>query len=61
MSYLAEGHIIQLRGEPPAHIITPAVHLRKEQVGETFRDMLDMPYTDDIPVMMRQLLAAGRT
>ncbi len=43
--------IIQLRGEPPAHIITPAVHLRKEQVGETFRDMLDMPYTDDIPVM----------
>lgn len=28
--------IVQLRGEPPAHIITPAVHLRKEEVGATF-------------------------
>ncbi len=43
--------IIQLRGEPPAHIITPAVHLRKEEVGATFRDKLDVPYTEDIPLM----------
>ena len=33
-------YIIQLRGEPPAHIITPAVHLRKEQVDATFEDKL---------------------
>jgi L-lactate dehydrogenase complex protein LldF len=43
--------IIQLRGESPAHIITPAVHLRKEQVGETFRDRLGIPFTADIPKM----------
>jgi L-lactate dehydrogenase complex protein LldF len=30
-------YIIQLRKEPPSHIIAPAVHLVKEQVAETFR------------------------
>ena len=28
--------IVQLRGEPPSHIVLPAIHLTKEQVGETF-------------------------
>jgi L-lactate dehydrogenase complex protein LldF len=31
-------YIIQLRGEPPSHIIAPAFHLHKEQVAQTFRD-----------------------
>ncbi len=31
-------YIIQLRKEPPSHIIAPAFHLHKEQVEETFRD-----------------------
>ena len=44
-------YIIQLRGEPPCHIITPAVHLRKEDVGLTFHEKLDIPYTEDIPSM----------
>ncbi len=30
-------YIIQLRGEPPSHIIAPAVHVTKDQVEETFR------------------------
>ncbi len=30
-------YIIQLRNEPPSHIIAPAVHLRREQVADTFR------------------------
>jgi len=30
-------YIIQLRKEPPSHIIAPAIHLSKEQVAETFR------------------------
>ncbi|AWK85901.1 LutB/LldF family L-lactate oxidation iron-sulfur protein [Azospirillum thermophilum] len=30
-------YIIQLRNEPPSHIIAPAVHLSKEDVAETFR------------------------
>ena len=30
-------YIIQLRHEPPSHIIAPAIHLMKEQVEATFR------------------------
>jgi L-lactate dehydrogenase complex protein LldF len=30
-------YIIQLRHEPPSHIIAPAIHLMKEQVSEAFR------------------------
>jgi L-lactate dehydrogenase complex protein LldF len=43
--------IVQLRGEHPTHIITPAVHLRREDVAETFERQLGMPYTTDIQVM----------
>lgn len=28
--------IVQLRREPPSHIVLPAIHLKREQVGETF-------------------------
>jgi L-lactate dehydrogenase complex protein LldF len=31
-------YIVQLRDEPPSHIIAPAFHLSKEQVAETFRE-----------------------
>ncbi|MHC8508025.1 MAG: lactate utilization protein B [Rhodospirillales bacterium] len=31
-------YIIQLRDEPPSHIIAPAIHLKQHQVAETFRD-----------------------
>src|SRR5215472_1226276 len=37
-------YIIQIRHEPPSHIIAPAVHLVKEQIAQSFRDthrMLD--------------------
>ena len=30
-------YIIQLRDEAPSHIIVPAVHVTKQQIGETFR------------------------
>lgn len=30
-------YIVQLRQEPPSHIIAPAFHLSKEQVADTFR------------------------
>jgi len=33
-------YIVQLRGEPPAHIITPAVHLTRSQVGRTFEEKI---------------------
>jgi L-lactate dehydrogenase complex protein LldF len=43
--------IIQLRGEKPTHIITPAVHLRRHEVGQLFHDKLGLPYTEDIPTL----------
>lgn len=32
--------IVQLRQEPPSHIVLPAIHLRKEEVGDTFHEHL---------------------
>jgi L-lactate dehydrogenase complex protein LldF len=44
-------YIVQLRGEPPSHIITPAVHLRRQQVGQLFHEKLGVPYTEEISEM----------
>ncbi len=44
-------YIVQLRGEKPAHIITPAVHLQRRQIGELFHEKLGMDFTDDIPTL----------
>jgi L-lactate dehydrogenase complex protein LldF len=44
-------YIVQLRGEPPSHIITPAVHLRRADVGRLFEEKLGLPYTEDIGKM----------
>jgi L-lactate dehydrogenase complex protein LldF len=52
-------YIVQLRNERPAHIITPAVHLRRDDVGKLFHEKLGIPYTEDIPTLTstaRQLL-----
>jgi L-lactate dehydrogenase complex protein LldF len=38
-------YIVQLRGEPPSHIITPAIHLSKEDIGRLFADKFHIPYT----------------
>jgi L-lactate dehydrogenase complex protein LldF len=43
--------IVQIREEPPSHIITPAVHLVREEVGRTFQEKLGVPFTTDIPQM----------
>ncbi|MBV6652342.1 MAG: lactate utilization protein, partial [Mameliella sp.] len=32
--------IIQLKEEPPSHIVMPAIHLKKEEVGELFHQKL---------------------
>ncbi len=44
-------YIVQLRGERPSHIITPAVHLRRQDVGRLFAEKLGIPYTEDIPTL----------
>ncbi|MCS7011672.1 MAG: LUD domain-containing protein [Anaerolineales bacterium] len=51
-------YIVQLRGERPSHIITPAVHLRRSDVGRLFEEKLGLPYTEDIPTLTN---AARRT
>jgi L-lactate dehydrogenase complex protein LldF len=32
--------IVQLRREPPSHIVMPAIHLKKEEIGDTFHEHL---------------------
>ncbi|MFH2104603.1 MAG: LUD domain-containing protein [Chloroflexota bacterium] len=44
-------YIVQLRGERPSHIITPAVHLRRHEVGQLFHEKLGIPYSEDIPTL----------
>ena len=44
-------YIIQLRHETPSHIITPAVHLRRQEVAQLFHEELDIPYTEDVPTL----------
>lgn len=46
-------YLAQLRGEAPSHIITPVVHLRREDAAKTFERALGMPYTTDVEAMTR--------
>lgn len=41
--------IIQLDHETPVHIVVPAVHKNRKEVGKTFHDKLGAEYTEDIP------------
>ncbi len=49
-------YIVQLRNEPPYHIVTPAMHLNRKQIGDLFREKLEPSLSDD-PV---ELMAAAR-
>ncbi len=40
-------YIVQLRGEKPAHILSPALHLSTDDVAETFRRQLGASLGDD--------------
>ncbi len=41
--------ILQLAGEPPSHIVAPAIHKDRYQIAELFRAKFpDIPYTEDI-------------
>lgn len=40
--------IIQLNNEPPVHIVTPAIHKNRHEVGEIFHDKLGAPLESDI-------------
>ena len=53
-------YIIQLADEPPSHIIAPAIHKTRHQVGELFTAELGMAPTDDIDKMTRTARATLR-
>ncbi|HLJ84551.1 MAG TPA: lactate utilization protein B [Candidatus Eremiobacteraceae bacterium] len=40
-------YIVQLAGQRPTHVIAPAAHLSRQDVGRIFERELNMPYCDD--------------
>lgn len=44
--------IVQLRGEPPSHIVLPAVHLRRGEIGELFHREIGSPEGLDDPTAL---------
>ena len=53
-------YIIQLAHEPPSHIIAPAIHKTRQQIGELFTAELGMPPTDDVDQMTSTARASLR-
>jgi L-lactate dehydrogenase complex protein LldF len=49
-------YIVQLAGEPPSHILAPAVHKTRGEISRLFERQLGEPPTDSIP----QLVATAR-
>ena len=45
-------YIVQLRNEPPYHIVTPAMHLTRGQIAELFREKLGEDIADHDPVKL---------
>ena len=43
--------ILQLSGDAPVHIVVPAIHRNRFEVGEIFNDKLHVPKSDDIPTL----------
>ena len=44
--------IVQLRNEPPYHIVTPAMHLNRQQVSKLFHEKLGSAETQDPPELV---------
>ena len=53
-------YIIQLAGEHPSHIIAPAIHKTRDQVGRLFADKLGIAYTNDPPTQTQAARKALR-
>ncbi|MFB3917421.1 MAG: LutB/LldF family L-lactate oxidation iron-sulfur protein [Terriglobales bacterium] len=50
-------YIVQLRHEPPYHIVTPAMHLNREQIAKLFREKIPEEMTGETHT---ELVAAAR-
>ena len=44
--------IVQLRREHPSHIVMPAIHLKKEEIGETFHEHLGTEQGMSDPILL---------
>ena len=44
--------IVQLRREPPSHIVMPGIHIKKEEIGELFRSVLGTEVGNDDPAYL---------
>ena len=53
-------YIIQLAGERPSHIIAPAIHKNRDDIGKLFADKIKIPFTDDPPSLTRAARKALR-
>jgi len=53
-------YIIQLAGEPPSHIIAPAIHKTRKEVATLFTEKLGIPYCEDPPVLTQAARKALR-
>ncbi len=47
--------IVQFRHEPPSHIVMPAIHLKKEEIGELFQKELGGPAGASDPKVLAEL------
>jgi L-lactate dehydrogenase complex protein LldF len=47
-------YILQLAGEPPSHIVAPAIHKSRQEIAELFNQKFpDIPYSDDVDTLTR--------
>lgn len=44
--------IVQLRDEPPSHIVMPAIHMRRQEVGRLFHEKIGTPADEDDPLTL---------
>ena len=46
--------IVQLKGEPPSHIVMPAIHIKKEEIGELFHKTMGSPAGESNPSVLTE-------
>ncbi|WP_316365484.1 LutB/LldF family L-lactate oxidation iron-sulfur protein [Candidatus Thiodiazotropha sp. CDECU1] len=47
-------YILQLAGEPPSHIVAPAIHKTRQDIAQLFNEKFpDIPYSDDVDTLTR--------
>lgn len=44
-------YIVQIADEPPSHILAPAIHKNRKQIGRLFADKLGVEYSEDPEVL----------